>query len=206
MGISHAQNHRSLIQEVGIDEFEKKIFVSNNIYKGIDNKIIKQVKFYARRLKKSQLFNFIDIEDIEQELMIEIILNIRSFNHEVSDLSTFASKILDRRSKNILRNVLRQKRFNSSGTVQLDENEIEANGDDTKHLNMKSDIDQCIERLPKKFKTICELLKIHNQTETAKILGVSRSTISTHVKILSIILKHLKDYTSIQNGVTNENN
>lgn len=43
-----------------------------NRYEGIDKRIVSNVKVYARNLKRNNLFRFMDVEDLEQELMCEI--------------------------------------------------------------------------------------------------------------------------------------
>ena len=51
-----------------------------NKYDGIDKRIVLNVKAYAKNLKRKAIFRFMEIEDIEQELMCEILSCICKFD------------------------------------------------------------------------------------------------------------------------------
>ena len=77
-----------------------------NDYEGIDERIVKNVKAYAKKLSIRD--RNVDLEDIEQELMLHVIKGIRNFNPNLGDYDHFLRKILSCAGKNILKRNSRQ--------------------------------------------------------------------------------------------------
>ena len=63
-----------------------------NDYAGIDERIVKNVKAYAKKLSVRN--RNVDLEDVEQELMLYVIKGIRNFDPNLGDYDHFLRRIL----------------------------------------------------------------------------------------------------------------
>jgi len=73
-----------------------------NRYEGLDEMIVATVRSCAKRLKNRKILHFLDIEDIEQELMYEALLCLQIFDESKGSFEHYLRKVLFRRSVTIL--------------------------------------------------------------------------------------------------------
>lgn len=63
-----------------------------NRYDGIDERIVLKVRRTAKALKRYEIFSFIDLEDLEQELMCEVFCSLDKFDERCGNLEHFVKK------------------------------------------------------------------------------------------------------------------
>lgn len=149
-----------------------------NDYKGFDQCIVKCVRTHARILKCKN--RFLDIEDLEQELMCAAIKAMRSFDPDRGLLKHFLHKIL----YNAARNILKQKSVQSFS--------IKADGiiipifDEVNH-----ELQKMIPHLPFRYKCILWLLKHHTIAQIAAILQLSIGTIKRDIGFIRSVFRIL---------------
>ncbi len=135
-----------------------------NDYKGIDERITKNVRICARKIKR---ISHEDIDDLEQELMLKVLNGLQKFDLNFGSFEHFLRKILSCISKNIIKR--RVHKF-----VPLKSEPIEL---ETRTFYCDFDFDTAIENFPYKYKLIAKLLKHYSIVDIAKTLGLSRATI-----------------------------
>lgn len=54
--------------------------ISKNSYTGIDQKIVKNIRHYAKCLRRDKAFVHEEIEDIEQELLLDCLPGLENYN------------------------------------------------------------------------------------------------------------------------------
>ena len=153
-----------------------------NRYDGINEEVVKSVKFYATRLKR--YMSHIDLEDIEQELMLEVIKSLRIFKKESGKLLPFIRTVLVRKSITIQRTFYDKQGF----TVLKDI------GDKQEQVsNFRwNEAQELISTLPHRYRLLFQLLQRNSISEIAGVFSVSRFCIYRDVKRLaSFIHCHL---------------
>jgi DNA-directed RNA polymerase specialized sigma24 family protein len=117
-----------------------------------------------------------DIEDIEQEFMLHVLSKLKVFEQNKGNLSTFIRSILDNKAKNLIKKKMCGK-GDGGGilSVPIDDLEISNPEELPKFFNTVA-MNDIANRLPKCLRETFELLKSNNITDTAKILGKSKST------------------------------
>lgn len=90
-----------------------------NSYRGISPFIVSLTKKYAQSLY-CQFSGKIDLEDLQQDLMITAIQSLEKFNPRLGFIQDFVSKCLSIKSKEIIRNLQRQRRKVFFNTYQLE--------------------------------------------------------------------------------------
>jgi RNA polymerase sigma factor (sigma-70 family) len=155
--------------------------VPRNKYPGLDKSVIKQVRFHAYKLKK-RLPNW-QIEDLEQELMLEAWTAMKLFDPSIGNFQTFIRCVLEKRTRNLIKKEGNVKNGRDFVFVQLSDDfdycTEQGTVQETKYF-----LDQLISKLPRKYRTLCEMLRYHSIVDIAKILGVSQNTIYRRLAIL----------------------
>ncbi|NSX83589.1 sigma-70 family RNA polymerase sigma factor [Wolbachia endosymbiont of Atemnus politus] len=142
---------------------------SRNSYSGIDPKVVKLIKFYAKSRKR---YIDQDIEDIEQDLFCTFFSCLDQYDETKGSLSTFANQVIKNRINNLIR-----------GTTPKLENNVQQESycfEDEAILRV--DIEQIISKLPKKWQVLCEQLKHHSIAEVADMNNMSRTTLHNIIK------------------------
>jgi DNA-directed RNA polymerase specialized sigma24 family protein len=148
-----------------------------NRYTGIDEKIILNVRIFARSLKRN--LSFIEIEDAEQELMYEVLLCLKKFDENLGDFEHFIRKVLARRSAN-----LRKSSAKIKSECPLEEYSFADYNCVDDHI---FDLHRFIQKLPTEYKILCNLLSIYSISETAKIIGKSRKSLYRDIKRIAML-------------------
>ena len=170
-----------------------------NKYDGIDEKIVLNVKIYARRLKKRMNFNSVEIDDLEQDLMCEILSCIDKFDKNYGNLDHFIRKVLNRRSTNLLKSYICKKRHLMFPISEYNDEVQNSVTNDLLYrynysLEKKVDYSNLIEKLPAKYKLLYKLMADgYSSVEISKITDISRTTVSRKLKELLYMLHYLND-------------
>ena len=169
-----------------------------NRYDGIDKRIVSNVKTFAKNLKRNALFLFMEIEDLEQELMYEIISCIEKFDERYGQLEHFVRRVLSRSCATLIETYTRKKR---DSVIKFSEYSDEMRQDrDTDNpdqyrdlLENRFDISVFLNEMPMKHRLICRLLVDHTVIEISQILGVSRSSIYRDLRLIKIAFQHFEN-------------
>lgn len=137
-----------------------------NDYEGIDERIVKNIKAYAKKLSiKNHNMN---LEDIEQELMLHVISGMKKFNPNLGHYDHFLRKILSYAGKNILKRNSRQLYcYQLEGDVATSEIA----------LSDQVDLNKAIAEFPNRYKLICKSLTQYTVMEIAEMLHLSKASI-----------------------------
>jgi DNA-directed RNA polymerase specialized sigma24 family protein len=145
----------------------------------MDERIVLNLKIFARNLKRTNMLRSMEIEDIEQELMCGLLSRLNEFDENQGNIEHFIRKILARRAANLLESFSRIKRgpfvnFREyTDTDNSNENEIQETRLDLWHL---------IEPMPSKYKMLCKLLVNHSIAEVSQIIGKTRASVYHDLK------------------------
>lgn len=135
-----------------------------NDYEGIDERIVKNVKAYAKKLSIKN--RNADLEDIEQELMLHVVMGMKRFDPNLGHYDHFLRKILSCAGKNILKHNSRRLHC-----YQLEGDVAQVASADLIDLN------KAIESFPNRYKLICKSLKQCSVMEIAEMLHLSKASI-----------------------------
>lgn len=75
---------------------------SRNQYHGVFPEAVEVVRYWARHLTKHPAFTPADLEDLEQELMLDLLRRMPTFNPQRSSLASFASMVVSRRAYGLI--------------------------------------------------------------------------------------------------------
>jgi RNA polymerase sigma factor (sigma-70 family) len=158
----------------------------------MDERIVLNVKIFARNLKRTNMLRSMEIEDIEQELMCGLLSRLNEFDENQGNIEHFIRKILARRAANLLESFSRIKRgpfvnfkeyaeskIGDSQNDNSNENEIQENRLDLQHL---------IEPMPSKYKMLCKLLANHSIAEVSQIIGKTRASVYHDLKRIAYLV------------------
>lgn len=163
-----------------------------NRYEGIDKRIIANVRTYAKILKRKPIFRYMDIDDLEQELMCEAISSLRSFDERHGELRNFIRKVLSRRCVNLTKTYACRKRNPNASSLESGK-QIEATDEIfDNYLDIcekRIEVSQLINELSIKYRLVYKLLQNHSIAEATKILGVSRSAVFRSLKKITYLFE-----------------
>ena len=191
-----------------------------NRYPGFDLYAVKLISTKSRQLCKQPDFSLNDRLDIEQELMIELAERLPTFDPDRASEEAFITWVVLQRIADLIRSQRTKKRridveatslndlvyVSESGSKEekwatLD-NEIfqEFTGSDSKshneRIDLEIDLERVMENLPEKLRTVCEFLSKYSISETARRLGISRTSLYKSIHELRDAFEQagMKDY------------
>jgi RNA polymerase sigma factor (sigma-70 family) len=145
----------------------------------MDERIVLNVKVFARNLKRTNMLRSMEIEDIEQELMCGILSRLNEFDESKGNIEHFIRKILARRAVNLLESFSRIKRGPFVNFKEYAEND---NLNKYEIQENRLDLERLIEQMPSKYKMLCKLLVNHSAAEVAQIIGKTRESVYHDLK------------------------
>lgn len=145
---------------------------SSNRYEGIDPYTVQQVRYHARQMLRHRAMSGMEIEDIEQELMLDYLSRIQSFDPEKACRKTFVDRILRHKCASMIAKATAEKRNRGVGGISLeafledgDREDIPesqglwgAHAQPQKIVEMAIDLAEAIRALPPMAQTYCLLL------------------------------------------------
>jgi RNA polymerase sigma factor (sigma-70 family) len=160
---------------------------SQNRYDGIDPYVVSQVRYHARQMLRHHTMAGMEIEDIEQELMLDYLSRIQSFDPEKSCRKTFADRILRHKCAAMIKAAKAEKRNGGFHAASLDSYLEDGDHDDipesmaiwgshpnhARQVDLTIDVTDAIRALPEAARFYCAMLmqdlpirtlcKIHNR-------------------------------------------
>ena len=191
-----------------------------NRYPDYDLYAVKLIRTKSRQLCKQPDFSLNDRLDIEQDLMIELAERLPTYDPDRASEEAFITWVVLQRIADLIRSQRTKKRridveatslndlvyVSESGSKEekwatLD-NEIfqEFTGSDAKSRNeridLEIDLERVMENLPEKLRTVCEFLSKYSISETARRLGISRTSLYKSIHELRDAFEQagMKDY------------
>ncbi|MBT3231504.1 MAG: sigma-70 family RNA polymerase sigma factor [Calditrichaeota bacterium] len=191
-----------------------------NRYPDFDLYAVKLIRTKSRQLCKQPDFSLNDRLDIEQDLMIELTERLPTYDPDRASEEAFITWVVLQRIADLIRSQRTKKRridveatslndlvyVSESGSKEEQwatlDNEIfqEFTGSDTKSHNERIDLEIDLERvmngLPEDLNRLCEFLSKYSISETARRLGVSRTTLYKSIHKLHEAFEQagMKDY------------
>ena len=164
-----------------------------NKYDGIDNRIIANVKAYAKILQRKTIFRSMELEDIEQELMCAVLACVDKFDESCGDFEHFIRKVLNRRCGTLVETYMRKKR---DSIVRFSEYNDDVYGDDfikfREIFEKQMEASGFVDLRPIKFKMLYQLLSRYSIADVMLITGLSRLSISRDIKRIAFMFKHFE--------------
>lgn len=93
---------------------------SHNRYNGIDPYVVSQTRYHARSMLRHHAMNGMEIEDIEQELMLDYLSRIQSFDPDKACRRTFIDRILRHKCASMIKAAKAEKRNHGFPDTSLD--------------------------------------------------------------------------------------
>ncbi len=156
-----------------------------NNYVGIDKKIVVVVRKFARRLRS---ILFIDIDDIEQELMYRILAQIDKYDPNKGAFFSFVFGLLHKFSIDLIRHQSRDKRAAFIFSIPYDDRI-----DNFCDFFVSHDLSCLIQKLPCKYQLFYQLLRDNSITEIAKITQIPRTSVNRDIKLLAYFVTQFRD-------------
>lgn len=160
---------------------------SQNRYEGIDQYVVNQVRYHARKLIRHPGIHGMEVEDIEQELMLDYLSRSQAYDPEKAGWKTFVDRILNHKCANIIEDAKAKKRGGGVQEVSLDAWLEGRDGEDdelpdhvydrTEAIHFAIDLNQVIRDLPEPLASLLVQLGIYNVSEISQRTGVPRSTL-----------------------------
>jgi hypothetical protein len=155
---------------------------------GIDRRVMRNIRFNARRLACGHTVPGMEVEDYEQDLVADLLHRRRSFDPSLASFATFADRIVGHRISTITSPTQRLKVERKA--VSLDAPVLDEDGNEQTFLDrlpdeasptddsvaIRIDVGRFIEGLPPPLLDCCEILVADSISEGARAAGIHRST------------------------------
>jgi RNA polymerase sigma-70 factor (ECF subfamily) len=153
---------------------------------------------YARQKAKELVGHFgftkSDRDDIEQELLLDLLERSANFDPQRAEPRAFITLVVQRKISTLIRRRLAEKRRFDQVASSLDDEAAEEvmtrfrTGEPTRidqdFVDLQTDVESVLERLPPDLRELCEHLKSKTLSEISRELGIPRSTLAGRVKKL----------------------
>ena len=167
-----------------------------NRYDGIDNDLVRNVKLYARYLKK--FLPFFDLDDIEQELMCFALECLRKFNKRNGCFNHFLRKVLFRRAVTLIQKSYCAKRKVSLVSIDNVNRFADTKRDLSFHSEDLIDIQKATNCLPHKYRLFFHFLMQDDLHKLGEILHCSRFELRRDFHLL---VRSLQSFLRSENKV-----
>lgn len=163
--------------------------VSQNSYVGFDRYADPLIRHKARQLVGKAGFTEDDRADLEQELALDLLQRIPRFDPDKAKVTTFMTRVVEHRISTLLaarHAQCRDWRLNQvSLNAPVDDSDqaedlihfVPHDSEDVRVMENRLDMERMLASLPDEQRQLCEQLKEHTMAESARILGLPRSTL-----------------------------
>lgn len=147
---------------------------------------VERIRFHARRLSRIGALRHLACGDLEQELALDLIRALPKFDPSRASMKTYICRVIERRCASLVRDARRYRRE----TVSLDNTSGDEIASDFRHrMRGYAPVDEverreraevvqgAVSALPERLRDIAVLLMAHSQADTARVLGVSETSI-----------------------------
>jgi len=184
---------------------------SQNRYDGIDAYAVTKVRFQARQLTRTRVFHTTDIEDLEQDLMLDLLRRLPSFDPSKASRNTFIARIVENHAATLIKAAMAEKRgaaiehksLYDPVSQDVDEPitlvEILSANDGLwdvsslrwdEAINLRRDLSHAVGALPPHLVSLCRRLATSTVTEVARDTGMSRPSVYDGIaKIRAALIK-----------------
>ena len=180
---------------------------------GITDSAATTIRRKARRLVGTVGFTTSDVQDLEQELRLDLMKRLHKFDPDRGSYNTFVARIIDHKIQNIIRHRkqeirdFRRESYSINGSIEP------SDGNSTKFSDLISqddaeirrgtrrrsrrdqaqlhlDVSLVVNKIPADLQQVAQLLSEKTVTETAKALGIPRTTLYGNIERLRQIFKN----------------
>lgn len=163
--------------------------VSQNSYVGFDRYADPLIRHKARQLVGKAGFTEDDRADLEQELALDLLQRMPRFDPDKAKVTTFMTRVVEHRISTLLaarHAQCRDWRLNQvSLNAPVDDSDqaedlihfVPHDSEDVRVMENRLDMERMLASLPDEQRQLCEQLKEHTMAESARILGLPRSTL-----------------------------
>ena len=154
-----------------------------------DEYVVRRIQFQANRVAKQIHLDDWQREDVMQNMSVEIFKAARRFDPTRASWHTFASRVLNISARRFrcdeIRRRKRYRRDVSISSCNQSRNEFLVL-DNTTQIDLRCDIEDILKKMPPRLRKVCELLMILSPSETARSLGIHRSSIYPIIKKIKV--------------------
>jgi len=163
--------------------------VSQNSSIGFDCYADPLIRHKARQLVGKAGFTEDDRADLEQELALDLLQRMPRFDPDKAKVTTFMTRVVEHRISTLLaarHAQCRDWRLNQvSLNAPVDDSDqaedlihfVPHDSEDVRVMENRLDMERMLASLPDEQRQLCEQLKEHTMAESARILGLPRSTL-----------------------------
>ena len=161
--------------------------VSPNSYTGLDPRVIKSLRYHARRL--SGRVPHMDLADLEQCFAVHVLSRLNYYDGQRADLGTFTDRILTNLARNLISAAYAEKRTADRTASSIDD--VAPTGpsaglplapgahdpDWEEQIHLRRDVERVVSGLPPHLREICSWLSCGSVTDASRRSGLSRPSI-----------------------------
>ena len=173
------------------------------------------IRCKARQLIGKAGFTRSDVEDIEQDLALDLLERLPKYDASKAAETTFVARVVERKISKLLRHRAQERRYYGRVSCSLDDLVEDGDGRSIARsgiiggaqpgdaacgadeaTNRRHDVSRVLDRLPEDLRGIAERLRTRTVMETAKDLGVPRTTLYGAVNRIRTVFEEagLRDY------------
>ena len=172
----------------------------SNSYSGIDEYAVRVVRHHARALVRRGVLRAAELEDAEQEFALDLLQRLPHFDPERATYRTFVSRVVRNRAARMAAATRTEKARLARGAVSLHEVVADAEGlaaelwqtldEETVRRgrvpspgaaadqhDLRLDVAEALAGLSREDRGLCEWLRHHTVTETARGTGLSGASL-----------------------------
>ncbi len=167
-------------------------------WNGIATHATRDINAEVARLMRSGAFPEADRGDLEQELALDLLLRLPRFDRRKASRRTFASRIIERKARNLVRGRFRYLRGPGRNACSLADLVPDREGRPVERVELLStngpvassspnatdlamDVTPVVSQLPERLQNLCALLQDKNPSDAARELGIPRSTLASQM-------------------------
>lgn len=168
--------------------------VSANSYTGLDPRVIRSLRYHARRL--SGRIPHMDLADLEQYLALHMLSRLGSYDDRRADLGTFTDRILTNLARNLVTAAYAKKRTADRTASSIEDMDLcgRSTGlplaprahdfDWEEQIHLRRDVGRIVSELPPQLQEICSWLSCGSVTDASRRSGLSRPSIYGRIERL----------------------
>ena len=161
--------------------------VSANSYTGLDPRVIKSLRYHARRL--SGRIPDMDLADLEQCFAVHVLSRLSSYDDRRADLATFTDRILTNLARNLVTAAYAEKRTADRTACSIEDvgpcgpsvgfplGPRAQDLDWEEQIHLRRDVERVVSELPLQLQEICSWLSCGSVTDASRRSGLSRPSI-----------------------------
>lgn len=146
----------------------------------VDGYVRNLIRVKAQRLVAKHGFTPSDLDDLQQELTLDVLESLPAFDADKAQLTTFISRVIDRKVSNIIRHRYAGKRDYRRELGSLD-SQTEDRRCSSEKLDLHIDVKLLLPELSSEQRELATLLQDFSITATALRLGIPRTTLYSDI-------------------------